>query len=118
NAFQNKRDIHRETAAIIFDVPQKEITPTQRRYAKIINFGLLYGMGANRISKELHIDRKEAQNFIDNYFSKFPTIKDFLANSVQKAKENGYASTILGRKLPLPGLHSKNKRLVAETERF
>lgn len=118
NAFQNKRDIHRETAAIIFDVPQKEITPTQRRYAKIINFGLLYGMGANRISKELHIDRKEAQNFIDNYFSKFPTIKDFLANSVQKAKENGYASTILGRKLPLPGLHSKNKRLVAEAERL
>lgn len=117
NAFQKEHDIHRETAAIIFDLPKKEITSDQRRYAKIINFGLLYGMGAHRISNELEISRKEAQEFIDNYFNKFPTIKDFLDKAVEKAKTKGYAATLFGRKLPLPGLFSKNKRRISEAER-
>ncbi|MDY6915429.1 MAG: DNA polymerase I, partial [Candidatus Cloacimonadota bacterium] len=117
-AFQNQQDIHKETAAIIFDIPKKEVSSDQRRYAKIINFGLLYGMGTNRISNELKIDRKKAQKFIKNYFNKFPTIKTFLEKIVQKAKNNGYASTIFDRKLPLPGLYSDNKRAVSEAERI
>jgi DNA polymerase-1 len=74
-------------------------------------------MGAHRISNELEISRKEAQEFIDNYFNKFPTIKDFLDKTVEKAKTKGYAATLFGRKLPLPGLFSKNKRRISEAER-
>ena len=116
-AFRHKEDIHSQTASIIFGKSKEEISADDRRYAKIINFGLMYGMGAFRISKELDISRKEANEFIDNYFSKFPTIKDYINRSLEKAKENGFVSTIFGRKLFLPGLNSKNKRDVQEAER-
>jgi len=116
-AFRNKVDIHSQTASIIFGKSKVEISADDRRYAKIINFGLMYGMGAFRISKELDISRKEANEFIENYFSKFPTIKDYIHQSLEKAKEVGFVSTIFGRKLYLPGLNSKNKRDVQEAER-
>ncbi len=116
-SFRNNEDIHSQTASIIFGKSKDEISADDRRYAKIINFGLMYGMGAFRISKELDISRKEANEFIDNYFSKFPTIKDYINHSLEKAKENGFVSTIFGRKLFLPGLNSKNKRDVQEAER-
>ena len=116
-AFRHKEDIHSQTASIIFGKSKEEISPDDRRYAKIINFGLMYGMGAFRISKELDISRKEANEFIENYFRKFPTIKDYINESLEKAKETGFVSTIFGRKLFLPGLNSKNKRDVQETER-
>ncbi len=117
-AFQEKKDIHRETASIIYDLPQNKITADQRRYAKIINFGLMYGMGAFRISNELNISRSEAQKFIENYFSKFPTIKEYLRSSIAKAQETGFVSTIFGRKLFLPDLRSKNKRKAKAAERI
>ncbi len=117
NAFKNREDIHRETASIIYDVPSEQVTPSQRRYAKIINFGLMYGMGAFRVSNELGISRKEAQEFIYNYFNKFPTIKDYIDFGIGQARKNIYVSTILGRKLHLPDLQSTNKVLVREAER-
>ena len=117
NAFRNKEDIHRETASIIYDIPKGEVSSEQRRYAKIINFGLMYGMGAFRVSNELGISRKEAIEFIENYFSKFPTIKEYINYSLEKAKEKGYVSTIFGRKLYLPELNSSNKMQVKEAER-
>ena len=116
-AFRNNEDIHSQTASIIFGKPKEEISADDRRYAKIINFGLMYGMGAFRISKELDISRKEANEFVENYFSKFPTIRNYISKSLEKAKENGFVSTIFGRKLYLPGLNSKNKRDVQEAER-
>jgi len=117
NAFRNKEDIHRETAGIIYDLPKEEVSSEQRRYAKIINFGLMYGMGAFRVSNELGISRKEAAEFIENYFSKFPTIKEYINSSLEKAKEKGYVSTIFDRKLYLPELNSSNKMRIREAER-
>jgi DNA polymerase-1 len=117
SAFQNKEDIHRETASIIYDIPKEEITPDQRRYAKIINFGLMYGMGAFRVSNELGIPRKKASEFIDNYFSKFPTIKNYIDSGIEQAKKDGFVSTIFGRKLYLPELNSSNKMRMREAER-
>lgn len=116
-AFQNKEDIHLETASIIYDIPGEKVTSDQRRYAKIINFGLMYGMGAFRVSNELGIPRKEASEFIDNYFSKFPTIKEYIDFGIEQAKKDGYVSTIFGRKLYLPELNSSNKMRMRETER-
>lgn len=117
-AFQNKMDIHSQTASIIYEVPIKEVTSDQRRYAKIINFGLLYGMGPFRISNELNISRKEAAEFIENYFNKFPTIKDYIQTSIESATKKGYAETIMGRKLYLPELNSSNKMRIAEAQRI
>ncbi|MEA2097446.1 MAG: DNA polymerase I [Candidatus Cloacimonadota bacterium] len=117
DAFNNKQDIHRETACIVFDVLKEEVTPDQRRYAKIINFGLMYGMGSFRISQELEISRTEAKEFIENYFNKFPTIKKYLHSGIQQAIIDGFVSTIYGRKLYLPDLYSNNKMLVEGAKR-
>jgi len=116
-AFNNKQDIHRETACIIFDIAKDEVTPDQRRYAKIINFGLMYGMGSFRISQELDISRQEAKEFVENYFNKFPTIKEYLHAGIQQATIDGFVSTIYGRKLYLPDLYSNNKMLVEGAKR-
>ncbi|MFO7895846.1 MAG: DNA polymerase, partial [Candidatus Cloacimonadales bacterium] len=96
--------------------PKSEITPDHRRYAKVINFGLMYGMGANRISRELNISRQEASDFIEKYFEKFPTIQNYIQAGIQRAHEYGYVSTIFGRRLYLPDLQSSNgmKRSGAE----
>jgi DNA polymerase-1 len=117
DAFNNKQDIHRETACIIFDVPKEEVTSDQRRYAKIINFGLMYGMGSFRISQELEISRTEAKEFVENYFNKFPTIKEYLHSGIQQATIDGFVSTIYGRKLFLPNLYSSNKMLAEGAKR-
>jgi DNA polymerase I len=116
-AFREKQDIHSETASIIFELPKAEISADQRRYAKIINFGLMYGMGAFRVSNELNISRKEAQEFVNNYFSKFPTIRNYIQESIESATRKGYAETIFGRKLYLPELSSSNKMRVNEASR-
>lgn len=116
-AFREKKDIHRETAAVIYDIPQEEVTADQRRFAKIINFGLMYGMGAFRVSNELNISRQEAQEFIDDYFSKFPTIQNFIQRTIKNATKKGYAETIYGRKLYLPDLNSSNRQKVNDAAR-
>ena len=117
DAFNNQQDIHSETACIIFDVPKNEVTPDQRRYAKIINFGLMYGMGSFRISQELDISRQDAKEFVENYFNKFPTIKEYLHSGIQQATIDGFVSTIYGRKLYLPDLYNSNKMLAEGAKR-
>jgi len=115
NAFNNGLDIHSQTAAVIYD--SENITADQRRFAKIINFGLMYGMGSFRISQELNISRNAAKDFIANYFSKFPTIKKYLNSEVEKARKTGFVSTIFGRKLYLPEIKSSNKMKASGAER-
>ncbi|MBN2461550.1 MAG: DNA polymerase I [Candidatus Cloacimonetes bacterium] len=117
-AFRNGRDIHTETASIIYEKDRKDVTSDERRFAKIINFGLLYGMGAFRISNELNIPRAEAQEFVDNYFNKFPTVRDYLKGVILRAREEGFVATIFGRRLYLPEINSKNRRLAQEAERI
>jgi DNA polymerase-1 len=117
NTFNNGGDIHRETAGLMFNKPVEEITSDERRSAKTINFGIIYGMGPQKLSKELSISLKEAKAFIEHYFEKFPTIKDYMNRMVLKAKEHGYCETISNRRLFLSGINSTNRRLYSEAER-
>ena len=116
-AFRNGEDIHAQTASLVFGKPLSEITSDDRRFAKVINFGLIYGMGSYRISQELEISRKDAKKFIENYFAQFPTVRNYLDSCISKAKKDGFVSTIFGRKLYLPELKSSNKMRVKEAER-
>jgi len=116
-AFRNNKDIHRETAAIIFNIPEEKITSDERRKAKVINFGIIYGMGSVKLSKELTISRNDAKEFIDNYFEKFPTVRNYMNKQVLFAREHGYVSTLYGRKLLLPLINSSNKGLSSAAER-
>ncbi|MDP8209944.1 MAG: DNA polymerase I [Candidatus Stygibacter australis] len=115
--FQADKDIHSKTASLIYKIAESEVTPEQRRYAKIINFGLLYGMGAYRISNELSISRKDAQKFIDDYFQNFPSVRNFIDVHLLEAAEKGYVETILRRKLSLPDLNSSNRQLREAAQR-
>ena len=116
-AFRNREDIHAQTASLVFGKPISEVTSDDRRFAKVINFGLIYGMGSYRISQELGISRKEAKQFIENYFAQFPTVRNYLDSCIANAKKYGFVSTIFGRKLYLPELKSSNKMRVKEAER-
>ena len=108
NAFKNNQDVHRTTAAEVFHVPFDEVTPLQRRNAKAVNFGIVYGISAFGLAKDLGIGRKEAQDYIDRYFETYPKIKAFLDTTVADAKEKGYIVTMFGRIRPIPELSSGN----------
>jgi DNA polymerase-1 len=116
DAFNNGRDIHTATAALVFDVPFEEVTRDQRNQAKTINFAILYGAGATRLMQQLEITRKEASELIKNYYERFPGLKQFMATSVENAREEGYAMTLLGRKRGLRDINSKSglTRSIAE----
>lgn len=107
-AFKNGQDIHRTTASQVFHVPFEEVTELQRRNAKAVNFGIVYGISAFGLSQDLNIERKEAQAYIDSYFETYPKIKQFLDQTVADAKENGMIRTIYGRIRPIPELTSSN----------
>ena len=107
-AFKNGQDIHRSTASLVFDTPFDEVTDIQRRNAKAVNFGIVYGISAFGLANDLNIGRKEAQAYIDSYFEKYPTIKAFLDKTVSEAKEKGYIKTMFGRIRPIPELSSSN----------
>ena len=107
-AFKNGQDIHRSTASLVFDTPFDEVTDLQRRNAKAVNFGIVYGISAFGLSNDLDISRKEAQGYIDSYFEKYPKIKEFLDTTVAEAKEKGYTKTLFGRIRPIPELSSSN----------
>jgi DNA polymerase-1 len=107
-AFREKQDIHRSTASKVFHVPFDEVTELQRRNAKAVNFGIVYGISAYGLSQDLGIGTKEAQGYIDSYFKTYPSIKAFLDKSVADAKNNGKTSTLFGRIRPIPELRSSN----------
>jgi DNA polymerase-1 len=116
-AFKNNKDIHTITASEIFNTNIEGITSEQRRYAKIINFGLIYGMGAFGLAKTLDIARSDAQNYIQEYFNKYPTVLQYMEESKQFAREHGYVETFFGRRLWLPEINSSNGLRKAGAER-
>mgnify|MGYP000551243220 FL=1 len=111
-AFIEGRDVHAETAAIIFGVPQSDVTGEMRRVAKVVNFGLMYGMSPYGLAKELNISQAEAQAFIDSYFAEFSGVKEWVESITDFAKQNGYVETLFGRRRAVPEL------LVKGTEEY
>ena len=107
-AFRAGGDIHRQTAAIIFNVPLDAVTPDMRARAKTINFATIYGQGANSLSRQLRIDRSEARRFIDEYFERFRGVRNYLDSMVAYARDNGYVQTIFGRRRYIPELRDRN----------
>ena len=108
DAFAKGQDIHQATAAEIFSINIDDVTPNQRRSAKAINFGLIYGMSAFGLSKQLQITRAEAQNYIEQYFERYPGVKNYMDETKYSAKKNGYVETVLGRRLYLADIESSN----------
>ena len=108
DAYNHSKDIHAATASLVFHVPLKEVTKEQRSNAKAVNFGIVYGISSFGLSNDLSISRKEAEQYIKDYFISYPGIKNYLDNSVKEAKEKGYSVTMFGRRRPIPELTSGN----------
>lgn len=108
NAYRMHADIHRITASQVFHIPFGQVTDLQRRNAKAVNFGIVYGISSFGLSQDLSITKKEAAEYIEKYFATYPGVKDFLDRSVAQAKEKGYVSTLFGRRRPVPELSSSN----------
>ena len=117
DAFAHGKDIHAITAAKIYHTSAEKVTDTQRRHAKTANFGILYGISAFGLASRLNIPRSEAKELIDSYFDTFPTIKRYMNESVEHARENGYVATKMGRKRFLPDINSKNPVVRGYAER-
>lgn len=117
DAFANDKDIHAITAAKIYKTPLEEVTATQRRNAKTANFGILYGISAFGLASRLGIPRSEAKQLIDGYFETFPTVQQYMSDAIEKARENGYVTTIKGRKRMLPDINSRNAVVRGYAER-
>jgi DNA polymerase-1 len=107
-AFAAGEDIHRATAAEIFSLDPKAVDSEQRRYAKVINFGLIYGMSVYGLSSQLGIERAAAQQYMDRYFARYPGVADYMRETREKAREQGYVETVFGRRLWLPEIRSSN----------
>ncbi|MEY8336946.1 DNA polymerase I [Lachnospiraceae bacterium 62-35] len=107
-AYRTAQDIHAITASQVFHIPLEEVTPLQRRNAKAVNFGIVYGISAFGLSEDLSISRKEAMEYIDKYFETYPGVKEFLDRTVEEGKEKGYVTTLFGRRRPIPELKSAN----------
>ena len=105
-AYRSAQDIHAITASEVFHVPLDEVTPLQRRNAKAVNFGIVYGISAFGLSEDLSISRKEAVEYIEKYFETYPGVKSFLDALVSQGKEMGYVATLYGRRRPIPELKS------------
>jgi DNA polymerase-1 len=117
SAFAEGKDIHRATAAEVFGMPLESVTNEQRRSAKAINFGLIYGMSAFGLSRQLNIPRKESQKYMDLYFERYPGVMDYMERTRAQAKEQGYVETLEGRRLYLPDIKSSNGARRAGAER-
>jgi DNA polymerase-1 len=107
-AFANNEDVHKSTASEVFDVSLEEVDNEQRRAAKAINFGLIYGMSAFGLAKQLGIDRSSAKEYVDRYFARYPSVKSYMDQTRVIAKENGYVETVYKRRLYLPEINAKN----------
>jgi len=116
-AFQNKEDIHKSTAAKVFNVPLEEVTAAQRSNAKTVNFGIIYGVSAFGLSNQTSLSRKESAELIDAYYATYPKLKSYMANQVDFARENGYVQTVLGRRRYLKDINSANMMVKSGAER-
>jgi DNA polymerase-1 len=117
-AYRDGVDIHARTAAALYGVPEDAVTPEMRRASKVVNFGVLYGMGAHRLSGQLHIPYGEAKRFIENYFATFSSVESYLARTVEDGRRLGYVETIGGRRRYLPDLLSDNRIYKENAERI
>ncbi|MFY9180273.1 MAG: DNA polymerase I [Venatoribacter sp.] len=117
DAFAHGRDIHRHTAAEVFGISELEVTSNQRSAAKAINFGLIYGMSAFGLAKQIGCDRAEAQDYVNLYFERYPGVQQYMDSTRELAKQQGYVETVFGRRLYLPDINSKNFQLRQHAER-
>lgn len=117
-AFQEGKDIHRATAARVFEVPYEEVTKEQRYRAKTVNFSIVYGAGATNLSQQLEIKRSEAKDLIDQYFRQYQGLQKYMTNIVQEARENGYVSTLMGRRRYIRDINSKSSLMRSNAERI
>lgn len=116
-AFREQRDIHRATAAEVFGLELEEVDADQRRSAKAINFGLIYGMSAFGLGRQLGIDRSRAQSYIDLYFERYPGVKRYMEDTRTLARERGFVETVFGRRLYLPEINARNAQRRQYAER-
>lgn len=116
-AFANNLDIHKATAAEVWDVPLDKVTPDMRRDAKTINFGLIYGMSAFGLTRQLNIKRQSAQEYIDRYFTRYPNVRQYMDNTRKQAKQKGYVETLWGRRLYLPDINASQAMRQKAAER-
>ena len=116
-AFAEERDVHQATAAEVFAISPSAVTPEQRRLAKTINFGLIYGMSAFGLARQLGIDRAAAQSYVERYFQRYPDVRRFMDETRRRAREQGYVETVLGRRLYLPDIRSGNPQTRQYAER-
>lgn len=117
NAFARGLDVHRSTAAEVFGEELEQVSSEQRRAAKAINFGLIYGMSAFGLGKQLNIGRNEAQQYVDTYFERYPGVKRYMEETKQRAREQGYVETVFGRRLYLPDINARNGNVRQYAER-
>ena len=117
HAFENDLDIHTATASEIFDIDLNAVTDNQRRSAKAVNFGLIYGMSAYGLAKQIGVERSEAQSYIDRYFKRYPGVLDYMERTRKQAHEDGYVETVFGRRLYLPEINSRNHMRKTAAER-
>lgn len=116
-SFNKNEDIHRRTASEVFHVPMDEVTSSQRRAAKAVNFGIIYGQTDFGLSKELGISRREAGEYIEKYFARYPLVQSFIQETIEQARENGYVTTMMGRRRYIKDINSRNKNLRHFAER-
>jgi DNA polymerase-1 len=118
SAFKQERDVHIRTASLIFGIDESQVKSEQRRMAKTINFGVIYGMSAFRLANELNISRTEAQSFISAYFKTYSGVRQFIEDTIKKTEQLGYVTTISGRRRYIPTINSRNKTEKAAAERI
>jgi len=117
NAFKNKEDIHSSTAAAVFNIPLNKVTKEQRSNAKVVNFGIIYGVSAFGLSNQTNLNRKESKELIEKYFEKYPKLKNYMNNQISFARNNGFVETILGRRRYLKDINSQNSIVRGAAER-
>ena len=117
NAFKNNEDIHASTASAVFNVPINQVTKEQRSNAKVVNFGIIYGVSAFGLSNQTSLNRKESKELIEKYYEKYPKLKQYINNQISFARENGYVETLLGRRRYLRDINSRNSFVRSAAER-
>ncbi len=117
DAFRRREDIHRRTASEIFGVPLEDVTPELRSRAKAVNFGVVYGISDYGLAKQTGVSREEARQFIDAYFRRYPMVKKYMDEAIEKARKDGYVTTIFGRRRPIPDINAKNRAVRGFAER-